>query len=87
MPAEAIERSFYERAMPWTDDTFVTMDGKECRPEFITSWCDIEESKMDAFCESKWGMKFSSVRSLWIDRLGLRYGMRYWHYIKLHGLG
>ena len=87
VPHEAIDRRFYEFAKPWTEDLFVTMDGKRCRPEFIATWSEPNEAMMDDFCGSKWGMKFSTVRSLWFQRLKLRYGLRTWHYIKLHGLG
>ena len=87
VPHEAIERRFYETAMPWTDDLFITVDGKVCRPEFVTTWSEIDNGKMDDFCEGKWGIKFSVVRSLWFDRLKLRYGLNTWHYIRLHELG
>lgn len=87
VPHEAIDRAFFERALPWTDDVFVTLDGKRCKPEFVSSWSDINESMMNEFCKSHWDMPFPLVRSLWYDRLGLRYGLRCWHYIKLHELG
>lgn len=87
VPSEAIDSRFYEEAKPWTDDEFVTMDGKVCRPEFLSSWLEADEAKMDGFCMDRWGMKFSMVRSLWFDRLKLRYGLRTWHYIRLHELG
>ena len=87
VPSEAIERSFYDIARPWTDDVFITMDGKVCRPEFLRSWSEVKDDKMDEFCIERWGMPFSLVRSLWFDRLGLRYGLKTWHYIRLHELG
>ena len=87
VPFEAIERGFYDFARPYTDDTFVTLDGKICKPEFVASWSEIDEAKMDGLCARKWGMKFSTVRSLWFERLKLRYGLRAWHYIRLHELG
>jgi hypothetical protein len=86
VPHEAIERKFYETAKPWTDDLFVTQDGKVCRPEFVASWSEIEDEKMNGFCEPRWGMKFSTVRSLWFERLKIRYGLRAWHFIRLHEL-
>lgn len=87
VPSEAIERSFYEKALPWTEDLFITMDGKICRPEFLISWGEIDEAIMDGFCEDRWGMSFRLVRSLWIDRLKLRFGLKSWHYIRLHEQG
>ena len=86
VPSEAIERSFYEKAMPWTDDAFVTLDGKVCRPEFLISWGEVDNGIMDDFCLERWNMRFSMVRSLWFDRLKLRSGLRSWHYIRLHEL-
>ena len=87
VPFEAIERRFYETAMPWTDDVFLTMDGKVCRPEFVTTWGEIDDAIMDSFCREHWNMKFSVVRSLWFERLKLRYGLKCWHFIRLHELG
>lgn len=87
VPSEAIERAFYENARPWTQDEFITMDEKVCRPEFLQSWGEVDEKKMDDFCEERWNMKFGMVRSLWFDRLKVRYGLRAWHYIRLHELG
>lgn len=87
VPSEAISRDFFDRAMPWTEDVFLTMDGKRCRPEFVTSWADPKDELMDSVCKSRWGCQFGMVRSLWYDRLGMRYGMRAWHLIRLHELG
>lgn len=87
IPSEAIERSFYENARPWTEDEFVTRDGKVCRPEFLISWGEIDTEVMDDFCMERWQMKFGVVRSLWFDRLKVRYGLKTWHYIRLHELG
>lgn len=87
VPHEAIERRFYEEARPWTNDVFVTEDGKVCRPEFVMTWAAPVESAMDEFCQKRWNMKFGLVRSLWFSRLKSRYGLTCWHYIKLHELG
>ena len=77
VPSEAIERAFYENARPWTEDLFVTLDGKLCRPEFLITWL---------YQVERWQMKFGVVRSLWFDRLQLRSGLRSWHYIRLYEL-
>lgn len=87
VPSEAIAVEFFANAMPWTDDKFVTLDGKICRPEFRMSWNSVDMEKMDFFCIDHWGMKFSTLRSIWFDRLKLRYGLNSWHYIKLYELG
>ena len=87
IPHEAIERAFYENAKPWTNDVFLTMDGKVCRPEFVMTWSEADPKKMDEFCIGKWNMKFSTIKTLWFDRLNLRYGLRTWHYIRLYDLG
>lgn len=85
-PNEAIERSFYDTARPWTDDKFVTLDGKICRPEFVMSWGEVSDEKMDDFCEEHFGLRFSTIRSLWFERLSVRYGLDRWHYIRLYEL-
>lgn len=87
VPFEAIERRFYEEAKPWTDDEFITMDGKVCRPEFCITWSEWRDEKMNCFCIDNWGMEARLVRSLWYDRLKLRNGLQAWHFIKLHELG
>lgn len=87
VPFEAIERAFYETASPDSDDIFITEDGKECRPRFLTTWSEVNEKVMDDFCMDRWAMPFSLVRSLWFDRLKLRYGLTCWHYIELNELG
>lgn len=86
VPSEAIERAFYENARPWTEDLFVTLDGKLCRPEFLITWGEVDSAIMDDFCMERWQMKFGVVRSLWFDRLQLRSGLRSWHYIRLYEL-
>lgn len=87
VPAEAIERAFYEYATPDSEEDFITMDGKVCRPEFIMTWSDVPDGLLDDFCMRRWNMPFDLVRSLWYDRLELRRGLMSWHFIRLHELG
>jgi len=82
-PAEAIEQRFFEEAQPNTDDEFVTLDGRVCRPVFQASWREIDEAKMDDICMARWGCKFTSMRSMWIDRLRSVGRFSAWHLIKL----
>ena len=81
-PAEAIERAFYERARPDTADVFITLDGKECVPTFLSSWAERGDGEMDSVCE-RWGVTFSEMRSMWFDRLRVRGNMDAWHLIRL----
>ena len=81
-PSEALGRDFYERARPDSPDLFLTNDGKLCRPTYIMTWSEVEEEKMDSVCE-RWGCKFSQLRSAWLARLRVRYGMNCWHLVKL----
>ena len=87
VPAEAIERAFYDNASPDTDDVFITLDGKVCRPKFLATWTEVDATAMDDFCGDTWGLRFSMVRSLWYDRLMVRDGLKTWHYIRLNELG
>lgn len=83
VPFEAIERSYYETASPWTEDLFITMDRKLCKPTFVCTWGEVNDDAMDCFCMDHFGMKFKLMRSLWFDRLKVRYDLKTWHFIKL----
>lgn len=82
-PEEALPREYYELSTPDSAELFVTNDGKRCKPTFVMSWSRIEENKMDAVCEGRWGCRFGEVRSLWYDRLRSGSRMDRWHLIKL----
>ena len=64
-------------------DTLITNDGKVCRPTYIATWLDAKDEVMDGVCERRWGCKFSTMRSLWFDRLHVRYGLKTWNLVKL----
>ena len=82
-PSEALGRDYYEQARPDTDDLFITTDGKVCRPTYIATWGEVKEEVMDDVCQRLWGCKFSVMRSMWFDRLSVRYGLRTWNLVKL----
>lgn len=82
-PSEALGRDYYEQARPDADDLFITNDGKVCRPTYIATWLDAKDEVMDGVCERRWGCKFSTMRSLWFDRLHVRYGLKTWNLVKL----
>lgn len=82
-PANAIERSFYGRN-PLDKVTFKTIDGVECKPEFLFTKNNEDgrfDDRLGFTCEDKWGIPFHTFRSLWYERLG--YVEEYWHLIKL----
>lgn len=81
VPHEAFERKFFERCTPFTDQSFITNDGVKCNVEFIGTWAMVKDGELDHTCESRWGCKFSAVRSMWIDRL-MRVGDT-WHLIRM----
>lgn len=87
VPHEAIAHEMFDEAKPWDEITVGTIDGKICRPTFLMTWCEPKEEWLDDICESRWGCKFAAMRSMWYERLKVRYGMKTWHLIKLDELG
>lgn len=65
-------------------ETYETMDGVTCRLKYISTWNnsggDYDEELEDV-CQSKFGCPFSTIRSIWISRLG-RVDV-YWHLVKM----
>lgn len=83
-PLNAIDPSFYRRDVENVIPHFMTRDGVECSPEFLSCWNN-EDSRYDAqfeeLCQEYYGLPFRSIRSVWISRLGS--ADNYWHLIKL----
>lgn len=75
----------FERVRGCTQIT--TLDGKVCLVEFFASWSNDEgqaERALDATSLAYFGVPFSRIRSVWVNRLG-QVG-NYWHLIKLKEL-
>jgi hypothetical protein len=63
---------------------FRTKDGKVCDAIFISVWNNADcryDEQLDHICQIKWNIRFDSVRSMWIGRLG-EVGC-YWYLIQL----
>ena len=76
MPGNAI-KSF--------NDTYVTIDGVECTLEFLTGWKNTDgqmDDDLDCCCQHTLGCPFSTIRSIWIGRLG--YVDEFWYLVKLN---
>ena len=83
-PHDAIDRRFF------TDrgDLLVTDDGVVARPKFTASFDNSDGSYddvLDFYSMDKFGMRFSSIKSLWIARLGQITSC--WHLIKMEKNG
>ena len=83
-PGNAVESRFYSRD-PKADYLFVTTDGVVCRPEYQCTRNNADgrfDDVLDDFCKRTFDIGFSSLRSMWISRLGSL--DNYWDIIKLY---
>lgn len=65
-------------------DTYETMDGVTCRLKYISTWNNSDGSYDEALedvCQRKFGCSFSTIRSIWISRLGSV--DVYWHLVTM----
>ena len=82
-PANAIEHEFYLRNQNIIPE-LVSSDGIVHRCTFVGTWNNaggIYEDEFENICQSRYGMPFVSIRSMWIGRIGRIDD--YWHLIKL----
>lgn len=65
-------------------EEFRTSDGVDVRVRYISTWNNKDgayDEELDDLCQRKWGVTFSSIRSVWFARLG-RVG-DFWHLVKM----
>ena len=65
-------------------DSYETMDGIVCRLEYVATWNNSDGSydgELEDVCQHRFGCPFSTIRSIWISRLG-RVDV-YWHLVKM----
>lgn len=63
---------------------YKTSDGKECNAEFISIWDNRDgrfNDQLEHISQKCYGLSFSYVRSLWLERVQQIEG--YWHLINL----
>lgn len=61
-----------------------TADGVKCHLEFQATWHNADgrfDDELESVCQKYYNFPFSSIRSIWISRLGRVDD--YWHLIKL----
>ena len=83
-PMNAVDSGFYSRTDFRQPVHFVTKDGVECVPEFVSGWNNEDgryDGRFDELCQEHYGFPFRSIRSIWVSRLGRV--ENYWHLIKL----
>ena len=65
-------------------ETYETTDGITCRLKYISTWNNSDGSydgELEDVCQHRFGCPFSTIRSIWISRLG-RVDV-YWHLVKM----
>lgn len=65
-------------------ETYETTDGITCRLKYISTWNNSDGSydgELEDVCQHRFGCTFSTIRSIWISRLG-RIDC-YWHLVKM----
>lgn len=63
---------------------YLTMDGVECYAEPNSTWNNDDgeyDERFDELCDKLYGCPFSTIRSIWIARLG--HVDQFWHLVRL----
>lgn len=61
-----------------------TKDGIACKVKFLTTWNNTDkryDEELEKVCQERYGCSFSTIRSVWISRLGRVNDI--WHLIRL----
>lgn len=64
------------------DGVYMTLDGKECRAQFISIWDNRDgryDDELEHICQRYYSLSFSYMKSLWMERVKSIEG--YWYLI------